>query len=230
MKQCMALIFLASLLTPAARASCPNIKLNSHLHLGGKANVKIDAENLPAHFQMGLQQAAELWNGSFWVFHGSLTNTPYNLTIKDTTTDRVRTYSNGGTFCGTADTFSFTELSTLEGLGPMAAAATASCSPGPTTACLLSGRFRVEVLKNWWPQGAVHLENKSASFWFGEANTPDVVVKMINGSVVNGRYWVFYGSLTNQSYIVRVTDTVTGVMKTYQSPAAHCGSADTSAF
>lgn len=47
---------------------------------------------------------------------------------------------------------------------------------------------------------------------------------------VAGDYWVFFGSLTDQSYQVVVTDTGTGVVKTYAPPAALCGTSDTTAF
>jgi hypothetical protein len=48
--------------------------------------------------------------------------------------------------------------------------------------------------------------------------------------VVNDWYWVFFGSLTGQSYQVRVTDTTDGAVKTYPSPGTSCGGADTTAF
>jgi len=169
-------------------------------------------------------------NGHFWVFHGSLTSTPYSLTVTDTTTDKSRSYSNNGTFCGGADTFTFSNQTNWQGLGLLAMPTHTACSPGPTTACLYNSRFKVEVFASSLAQGAVALTNKSASFWFGQPDTPEVVVKIINGTVVNGRWWVFYGSLTNQSYSIRITDTATGVWRMYYSPAAHCGSADTAAF
>lgn len=41
---------------------------------------------------------------------------------------------------------------------------------------------------------------------------------------------VFFGSLTSQTYEVRVTDTTDGTVRTYPSPGTSCGGADTTAF
>jgi len=184
----------------------------------------------PANVEVGVKVIdGRTVNNRFWVFHGSLTHVPYTLTITDTTTDKVKQYTNNGSFCGGADTFTFGDLVTSNDVGVQVAGTHTSCSPGPTTACLQFGRFKVEVLTPS-AAGAVALTGKSAAFWFEESSNPEVVVKVLNGAVVNGRWWVFYGSLTHQSYTVVVTDTSTGVVKAYTSPAAHCGEADTSAF
>jgi len=47
-----------------------------------------------------------------------------------------------------------------------------------------------------------------------------------------GSFWVFYGGLTDLHYIMTVTDTLTGEVRSYQNDAANptCGGADTSAF
>lgn len=184
----------------------------------------------PDNVEVGVKVIdARTVNNRFWVFHGSLSHVPYTLTITDTTTDKVRQYTNNGSFCGGADTFTFGDLVTSGDVGVQLAATHTSCAPGPTTACLQSGRFKVEVFTPS-SAGAVGLTGKSAAFWFGEPGNPEVVVKVLNGAAVNGRWWVFYGSLTHQSYSVVVTDTSTGISRAYTSPAAHCGSADTSAF
>jgi len=48
---------------------------------------------------------------------------------------------------------------------------------------------------------------------------------------VNGRYWVFFGALTNVAYTITVTDTTTGTQKQYTNPQGRLASvADTSAF
>ena len=48
---------------------------------------------------------------------------------------------------------------------------------------------------------------------------------------MNGRFWVFSGALSNVEYTITVTDTLTGIVKTYANPSGSLVSlADTSAF
>ena len=48
---------------------------------------------------------------------------------------------------------------------------------------------------------------------------------------MNGSFWVFYGSLSSVQYTLRITDTATGKVRTYQNPAGKMASAaDTGAF
>lgn len=47
-------------------------------------------------------------NGSFWVFYGALSNLEYTLTVTDTVTGKVKTYSNpSGQFASVGDTTAF---------------------------------------------------------------------------------------------------------------------------
>ncbi|RPI25707.1 MAG: hypothetical protein EHM61_13685 [Acidobacteria bacterium] len=63
---------------------------------------------------------------------------------------------------------------------------------------------------------AVQLTSDSGYFWFfGDANI-ELVVKVLDGRDVNGRFWVFYGSLTDVQYTLKILDTVTGAVKSYQ--------------
>ncbi len=68
-------------------------------------------------------------------------------------------------------------------------------------------------------------------FWFFNPNALDLAVKVLDGRAVNGRFWVFYGALTDVEYDITVTDTVTGEVRTYHNPSGEiCGAADTNAF
>lgn len=62
----------------------------------------------------------------------------------------------------------------------------------------------------------------------------DLVVKLLAGRPVNGRFWVFWGfwgSLTDVEYRIVVTDTVTGAVRRYSNPAgSSAGGGGTSAF
>jgi hypothetical protein len=56
-------------------------------------------------------------------------------------------------------------------------------------------------------------------------------VKVVDGRAFNGRYWVFYGALSDVEYTITVTDTLTGAVKTYFNPRGNLASvADTAAF
>lgn len=185
----------------------------------------------------------EAINGNFWIFYGGMTTLHYTLTVTDTDTGVVRTYQNtAGDLCGDADIGAFPKLTADGDVLADAFAALASdalpskapgsCTPGPNHACLLGDRFRVEVKRSGLVQPALELSKQSGVFSFtnGSPDNPEVVVKMVDGTPVNGRYWVFYGSLTSQDYQVVVTDTVTSAVRTYNPPAPHCGEADTLAF
>lgn len=190
-----------------------------------------------------------LVNGSFWVFYGNMTTLQYTLTITDTIAGTVNVYQKtSADLCGGADTGSFPgrpapgrpALGDLAGaLGPLPIeppggplTEAGNCSPGANHACLLNDRFQVEVLRSGAPQPAIELTAITGIFSFtnGSPTNPEVMVKAIDGTGLNGKYWIFYGSLTSQDYQVRVTDTLTGAVKTYTPPAPHCGEADTNAF
>ncbi len=113
-----------------------------------------------------------------------------------------------------------------------------ACVDGDTSLCLFSDRFKVEV--NWKNQhannetGLGHAltgTDETGYFWFFSSTNTELVVKVLDGRGVNGKFWVFYGGLTDVEYEIEVTDTVTGAIKTYLKPAGSLtGGADTSAF
>jgi len=112
-----------------------------------------------------------------------------------------------------------------------------ACTVGPTTLCLLAGRFRVEV--NWRvpSQGtsgagrAVGMTSDTGHFWFFSASNVELVIKVLDGRAFNNKYWVFFGALSDVEYTITVTDTSTGAVRTYFNPAGRLASiADTSAF
>lgn len=121
---------------------------------------------------------------------------------------------------------------------PAPAASTAvSCSAGPQALCLLGGRFRAEVAWRTPHDGgagnghAVPQSDGSGFFWFWSAGSLELAVKLLDGTPVNGRFWLFYGALTDVEYILTVTDTATGAARTYHNSAGNlCGSADVTAF
>ena len=65
----------------------------------------------------------------------------------------------------------------------------------------------------------------------GNASNPEVFVKLLNADAVNGKYWVFWGGLTDLEYTLTVTDSATGISRSYQKEAGStCGGYDTAAF
>ncbi len=109
--------------------------------------------------------------------------------------------------------------------------------------CLAQGRFRVEV--SWHdgdqngeqngqgdhPARAVPLRDDTGAFWFFSPSNPELLVKILDGRAVNGHCWLFYGSLSDVGYDIRVTDTETDEVRVYTNPAGTLAShADTEAF
>ena len=112
-----------------------------------------------------------------------------------------------------------------------------SCTADATTLCLNAGRFRVQsawrapALPNAGTGNAVPLTGDTGYFWFFSANNIELVVKVVDGRVVNGRFWFFSGALSDVEYAITVTDTVTGAVRTYFNPSQTLASvADAAAF
>jgi hypothetical protein len=54
---------------------------------------------------------------------------------------------------------------------------------------------------------------------------------VVDGRAFNGRFWVFYGALSDVEYTINVTDTETGAGRAYFNPSGQLASvADTAAF
>jgi hypothetical protein len=182
-------------------------------------------------------------NGHFWVFYGALSNVEYTMTVRDLATGDVRIYENpSGQFASAGDTTAFppdtiasaaSRLSSgarplgrapvpESALAPSAPDAAAACAPSPTSLCLGGGRFRVsaawkDFAGNTGDGQAVALTTDTGYFWFFSSNNVEVVVKALDGRVLNDHFWVFYGALSNVEYTLTVTDTATGVGKTYEN-------------
>lgn len=112
-----------------------------------------------------------------------------------------------------------------------------SCDP-ERALCLLGKRFRIEaewVAANFAPgRGVGHpvaLTEDTGYFWFFSPQNVEVVVKVLDGRAITGRYWVFFGALTNQEFRLRVRDTQFGNEKEYFNPRNQFASvADTRAL
>lgn len=97
------------------------------------------------------------------------------------------------------------------------------CVEDATTMCLRDGRFKVEI--TWTDfeggSGPGHVSGlqtaETGSFWFFDSDNIELFVKSLDGRQFNGNYWIFYGSLTNVDFEMTVTDTVSGLQKTYSN-------------
>jgi PKD repeat protein len=107
---------------------------------------------------------------------------------------------------------------------------------GSRALCLAQRRFQVEVV---WQQGndrfgtgrAISGSDQSGFFWFFNQDNIELIVKILDGRGLNGRFWVFSGALSDVAYWIRVTDTVTGNVRIYPNRQGEiCGFGDTSAF
>ncbi len=182
-------------------------------------------------------------NGHLWTFYGGLSDVEYWLEVTDLTTGASKTYHNPQReICGNGDTLSLPALAgtavPVEPFGPAAntARTTGSCAGDARTLCLL-GRFSVEV--EWHDQRtgatghgtAVPGSESSGTFSFFDPANLELVVKMLDGTPVNGHYWFFFGALSDVEYTLRVRDSATGTERTYSNPGGEiCGQAHVDAF
>jgi len=97
------------------------------------------------------------------------------------------------------------------------------CVVDANTLCLNNGRFKVtaDYATSNGQTGSgtgVGLTSDSGYFWFFGATNIEIVVKVLNACAQNpARYWVFAGGLTNVHVVLTVTDSQTGVTKTYEN-------------
>jgi hypothetical protein len=111
------------------------------------------------------------------------------------------------------------------------------CAAGSEVLCLDGGRFQARVSwKNPYSGEtgtgkAVPLTADTGSFWFFNAANLELMVKVLDGRLVNGNFWLFYGALSNVEYTLAVTDIASGAVKTYHNPPFQFGSrSDIDAF
>jgi hypothetical protein len=88
------------------------------------------------------------------------------------------------------------------------------------------------VVVEWFTPGsplrgeayAVPTSDEGGYFWFFDATNPEVYVKILDGTAINGHWWVFISSNTNLRFRVHVSylqilEPPFGIGKTYNSPA-----------
>lgn len=190
-------------------------------------------------------------NGQFWIFGGGLSDLQYSVEFTDTATGARKTWLHAeGPVASFADTSAFqgsdsvgvtrqprtAETGTLDIRRRESAGSAVPCATSETAVCI-GDRFLVEA--RWRaPDGgapavarAANMFRDDAAFWFFGPSNVELEVKLVDGRGLNGKFWIFCGSLTNVEFTLTVTDTQTGAVKTYFSPQGQLASiADTSAF
>ena len=190
-------------------------------------------------------------NGKHWVFFASLTDVEFDLVVTDTATGAVKRYHNPqGTLASRADIGAFdggASLAAISGpmssalggaavLAPSSSAAAETSTACPTGAlCLADGRFVVTA--KWRLDGSegaatpIGWTGETGTFWFFSPSNVELAVKVLDGRGVNGRFWVFYASLSDVDFDLEVLDTTTGARRTYHNPRGTMASrADVNAF
>ncbi|HVS63368.1 MAG TPA: hypothetical protein VMT85_07675 [Thermoanaerobaculia bacterium] len=201
-----------------------------------EANVEIVAKVLDAR---GV-------NGFFWVFYGALSNVEYTLTVDDSVTGNSKTYFNPlGSFGSVGDTSALPdsaglaedaqrlrgvpELAPASGESSLERLATGICANTDDALCLQQSRFEISVTwRDFEGQTgggtAIPLTTDTGYFWFFDDANVELVIKVLDARGLNGRFWVFYGALSNVEYTITVRDTETGNSKTYTNPLGTFGS------
>jgi len=79
---------------------------------------------------------------------------------------------------------------------------------------------------------AVALTVDSGYFWFFDAENVEVVLKVLDGCVTNGRYWVFAAGMTDLGVELEFRDMATGLRRVYDAApgAPFAPIQDTAAF
>ncbi|MCP4658396.1 MAG: hypothetical protein GY856_23525, partial [bacterium] len=180
-------------------------------------------------------------NGHYWIFAAATTNVEYTLRVTDALTGRSKSYFNplGNAAAAITDTLALASCEAPAGavrgtvpadrseivVGELAPGSKeAPCVPGATELCLNHERFRVEV--DWRDfagrtgsgRVAPVAADDSGILWFFDADNWEMLVKVLDGCALNRRFWVFAAATTNVEYTLRVTDTVSGAVKTYFNP------------
>lgn len=109
------------------------------------------------------------------------------------------------------------------------------CSPSTTTACLFGGRFRVAAA-SVPVAGGPHRPAEVLAFsdrqtFFSFHGGDGALLSLIDGRAIDGKIWVHWGGLSEAAFQIVVTDTTTGIARTYTNPRGQRQSrADRQAF
>jgi hypothetical protein len=98
-----------------------------------------------------------------------------------------------------------------------------SCIPNEEVLCLQRGRFTIYVTVDWYDEdyffGKVQhrLSDTSGTFYFYSLDNTEIVLKILNGCWLNGRYWIFITGLTDRPIVISVIDEFTDTITEYST-------------
>ncbi|MEO7794485.1 MAG: hypothetical protein ABIV06_06900, partial [Thermoanaerobaculia bacterium] len=100
------------------------------------------------------------------------------------------------------------------------------CTPDATTLCLQNDKFNVSVTwRDFQDRSgtgkASGLSNESGDFWFFNAQSNELIVKIIDGCSSTGSYWVFWRALSNVEIDLVIRNTATLQTLTYHNPLGY---------
>jgi hypothetical protein len=132
----------------------------------------------------------------------------YNVSANGSTSSR------SGTLTVAGQTYTVNQAGT---------SASGPCTPTTTKMCLNGDRF--EVSATYRTGGgltgdahAVELTADTGYLWFFGSTNVEVVLKVLTGCPVNGKYWVYAGGLTDVEVSITVRDALRSVVHTYKNP------------
>jgi hypothetical protein len=169
---------------------------------------------------------------TFKFFYGELTDLVFTITVTDTANGHVKTYTRTLGDCGGIDENAFPTDAKSALFANAEPAGT--CRPSSDTLCLLKRRLAVTV--TWQNEynntagagSAVSLSDETGRFSFTAPSNVELVLKALYfGDTIR----FFYGAMSDFGYVITVTDTITGEIKTYTNPPGnYCGGIDNNAF
>ena len=153
---------------------------------------------------------------------GSLTISAGPITISSNTVGSLDCRVSGTTPSG----ISVSASQTIDIPGSVLAANTAACVPDIATLCASNNRYRIQATathaSGQTSPGRVPSPldrfNDGGVLWFFDSANTEMLIRVLNQCSSVGRYWVFAGGQTNMELVLKVTDTQTGVVRSYVNP------------
>lgn len=184
---------------------------------------------------------------SYWVFYSALTDLTYTLTVREVATGVTKSYNDakvGSTVCGSFDTSGFgPPPSGADSVFPSGATPVRERSVEDTLTLLSAHPFNITLnatdpRTGATAQGQVIIRNDIFGIFSipgltGNAENPEVIVKMVDATGIGANYWVFYAALTDLNYTLAIREVATGNTKTFNDAkigTTVCGKFDTSGF